>query len=170
MGDQSKPVLSDVAKDGTVIRTFADEVAERRYRTALSTYDPTNRFYSAYLNDSATSQTLSNETISSLGQDAQSNLSNIQQINAIIRQYANTDDLIGMVVQSIQNNINTEVKKSFKNFDGKRNKSNTLKNAQAILNDFDNQVRIEQFVRDAIITAYMEGNYASVLRNNAENW
>ena len=75
-----------------------------------------------------------------------------------------------MVVQSIQNNINTEVKKSFKNFDGKRNKSNTLKNAQAILNDFDNQVRIEQFVRDAIITAYMEGNYASVLRNNAENW
>lgn len=75
-----------------------------------------------------------------------------------------------MVVQSIQNNINTDIRKSYRNFDGMRNKTKTLEKAQGILNDFDNQVRIDQFVREAIITAYMEGNYASVLRNSAENW
>lgn len=170
MSDKPQKMLSDDADSTTVIRTFQSEIAERRYRDAVAAYDPSNRFYSAYLNDSSTAQTLTTSTISSLGQDAQSNLDSIQQINAIIRQYANTDDLIGMVVQSIQNNINTSIRKSYRNFNGMRNKSNTLKNAQNILNDFDNQVRIEQFVRDAIITAYMEGNYASVLRNNAENW
>lgn len=70
MDDQSAPVLKGVSEDGTVIRTFADEFAERRFRAALSTYDPANRFYSAYLNDSASTQTLTNSTISSLGQDA----------------------------------------------------------------------------------------------------
>ena len=150
--------------------TFADEYAASRYRAAVSAYDPANRFYSAYLNDDSNSQTLTTSTITTLGQDAQSNLSNIQQINAIIRQYANTDDLIGMVVQSIQNNINTDIRKSYKNFDGQRNKTNTLNKAKNILNDFDNQVRIEQFIREAIITAYLEGNYASVLRNSNENW
>lgn len=92
-------------------------------------------------------------------------MTNIQSINAIIRQYVNTDDLIGMVVQSIQNNINTRLRKSYKNFNGARNKTKTLERAKSILNDFDNQARIEQFIRDSIITAYMEGNYASVLRN-----
>ena len=105
-------------EDGTQIMTFADEYAASRYRAAVSAYDPANRFYSAYLNDDSNSQTLTTSTITTLGQDAQSNLSNIQQINAIIRQYANTDDLIGMVVQSIQNNINTDIRKSYKNFDG----------------------------------------------------
>ena len=157
-------------EDGTQIMTFADEYAASRYRAAVSAYDPANRFYSAYLNDDSNSQTLTTSTITTLGQDAQSNLSNIQQINAIIRQYANTDDLIGMVVQSIQNNINTDIRKSYKNFDGQRNKTNTLNKAKNILNDFDNQVRIEQFIREAIITAYLEGNYASVLRNSNENW
>lgn len=170
MSDKTQDILSDAPDSSTVIRTFSNEVAERRYRDAVAAYDPQNRFYSAYLNDSSTQQTLTTSTISQLGQDAQSNLSNIQQINSIIRQYANTDDLIGMVVQSIQNNINTSIRKSYRNFDGMRNKTKTLEKSQAILNDFDNQVRIEQFVREAIITAYIEGNYASVLRNSAENW
>ena len=38
------------------------------------------------------------------------------------------------------------------------------------MNDFNNQVRIETIIRQAIITAYMEGNYAAVLRNKDENW
>lgn len=129
MGEKETSVISDVTSDGTTIRTFADEFAEKRYREAVATYDPANRFYSAYLNESGTTQTLTTSVISTLGQDAQSNLSNIQQINAIIRQYANTDDIIGMVVQSIQNNINTDIRKSYRNFDGMRNKTKTLQKA-----------------------------------------
>lgn len=171
MSEKQNPnFLSSVADDGTTIMTFADKVAAQKYRNAVSTYDPENKLYSAYLNETGSSSTLTSSDIKTLGQDAQSNLSNIQSINAYIRQYINTNDLIGMVVQSIQNNINTAIRKSYKNFNGARNKTKTLEKAQAILNDFDAQVDIKQFIRQSIITAYIEGNYASVLRNKDENW
>lgn len=166
----NKRYVSGSPDSSTQIVTFADQRAEASYRNAVSTYNPDNKMYSAYLNESGSSNTLSTSYISQLGQDAQSNLSNIQAINTIIRQYVNTDDLIGMVVQSIQNNINTDLRLSYKNFNGARNKTKTLERAQAIINDFNNQVRVEQFIRDSIITAYMEGNYASVLRDQDENW
>ena len=163
-------VLIGTTSDGTTIVTYADKLAAERYRTAMSTYDPEIRLYSAYLNDSTSGSTLTTKDLTTLGQDAQSNISNIQTINGYIRQYINTDDLIGMVVQSIQNNINTAIRLSYRNFNGARNKAKTLAKAQAILNDFDKQVDIKSFVRQAIITAYIEGNFASVLRNKDGNW
>lgn len=166
-----EPILANAAEDGTTIVTsFAEKETAERYRHAMATYDPQNRMYSAYLNDGASASTLTTSTINSLGENAQSNLSSIQSINAIIRKYINIDDIVGMVVQSIQNNINTDVRLSYKNFNGARNKTKTLEKAQAILNDFNSQVRLEQFIREAIVTAYIEGNYAAVLRNNTENW
>lgn len=166
-----EPILADTAEDGTTIVTsFAERETAERYRHAMATYDPQNRMYSAYLNDGASASTLTTSTINSLGENAQSNLSSIQSINAIIRKYINIDDIVGMVVQSIQNNINTDVRLSYRNFNGARNKTKTLEKAQAILNDFNSQVRLEQFIREGIITAYIEGNYAAVLRNNTENW
>ena len=125
----NKRYVSGSPDSSTQIVTFADQRAEASYRHAVSTYNPDNKMYSAYLNESGSSNTLSTSYISQLGQDAQSNLSNIQAINTIIRQYVNTDDLIGMVVQSIQNNINTDLRLSYKNFNGARNKTKTLERA-----------------------------------------
>ena len=148
----------------------SEEIATKWIDQAFSTYDPSNKMYSAYLNDSGTASTLTQSLIASLGEGAQTNLANIITINTIIRKYINIDDLIGMVVQSIYNNINTEIRLAYRNFGEQRNKSKTLTKAQTIINDFNNQVKIEQFIRDSIINTYIEGNYASMLRNNNENW
>lgn len=173
MGDISTPqgkiIVSDL-DEHTTLRTFSERLADNQYRQAVASYDPANNFYSAYLNDSDSGQTVTVSRIVELGTDAQTSLDNIRAINGIIRKYINTDDMVGMVVQSIANNINTSMRKSFKNFNGQRNKTKTLEKAKAVLNDFDNQVRIETFIRDSIITAYIEGNYAAVLRNSQENW
>ena len=102
-----EPILTDSTKDGTTIVTsFGEKEVSERFKHAVATYDPQNRLYSAYLNDGASASTLTTSTISSLGENAQSNLTSIQSINAIIRKYINIDDIVGMVVQSIQNNIN----------------------------------------------------------------
>lgn len=98
MADEKKDVIVSEADDHTVIMTFADKVAEQRYKEAVASYDPRNRLYSAYLNESGSANTLTQSYITQLGKDAQSSLTNIQSINAIIRQYVNTDDLVGMVV------------------------------------------------------------------------
>ena len=173
MGDvsdsQGKIIVGDLDENTTLL-TYSDRVAAKQYRQAMATYDPSNNFYSAYLNDSSTYSDVTVSRLVELGTDAQTSLDNLRTINGIIRKYINTDDIVGMVVQSIANNINTSMRKSFKNFNGQRNKTKTLEKAKAVLNDFDNQVRIETFIRDAILTAYIEGNYAAVLRNSNENW
>lgn len=56
MAEKENPTyLSGVANDGTVIMTFADEVAAQKYRNAVATYDPENKLYSAYLNETGSS-------------------------------------------------------------------------------------------------------------------
>ena len=173
MGDTTETrgkIIVDNLDESTTLLTYSDRIAANQYRQAMAAYDPSNNFYSAYLNDSSTSSTVTVSSLIELGTDAQTSLDNLRTINGIIRKYINTDDIVGMVVQSIANNINTSMRKSFKNFNGQRNKTKTLEKAKAVLNDFDNQVRIETFIRDAILTAYIEGNYAAVLRNSNENW
>lgn len=173
MGDMTEmrgKIIVDNLDENTTLLTYSDKVAANQYRQAVSTYDPSNNFYSAYLNDSNTSSTVTVSTLNELGTDAQTSLDNLRTINGIIRKYINTDDIVGMVVQSIANNINTSMRKSFQNFNGQRNKTKTLEKAKAVLNDFDNQIRIETFIREAILTAYIEGNYTAVLRNSGGNW
>ena len=63
-------VLIGTTSDGTTIVTYADKLAAERYRTAMSTYDPENRLYSAYLNDSTSGSTLTTKDLTTLGQDA----------------------------------------------------------------------------------------------------
>lgn len=162
-------VIASEPDDSTVVLT-SDQMGKQWLDRAMSAYDPTNRMYSAFLNDSGSAATLTQGLIESLGEGAQSNLTNIQTINNIIRKYINIDDLIGMVVQSICNNINTEYRLSYRNFGEQRNKAKTLQKAKALIEDFNNQINIKQLIRDSIQTSYIEGNYICLLRNNDTNW
>ncbi len=153
----------------TVVLTTAEQI-DRYIKNAVAAYDPKNIQYSAYLTDTGTPSTLTLSTISTLGQNAQNNLSNITQINDIVRQYVNVNDLIGMVIQSISNNINTEYRLSYKSFEGQRNKTRMLERVQQLVEDFNEQVNLKQTIYDAVLTTYLEGNYCGLLRNKDENW
>lgn len=67
MADEKKDIIVSEADDHTVIMTFADKVAERRYKEAVASYDPRNRLYSAYLNESGSANTLTQSYITQLG-------------------------------------------------------------------------------------------------------
>lgn len=167
--DDFEVVLGGQPDSETIVIT-SEEMTKRWLKDALAAYDPGNLMYSAYLNDGSTTSTLSTSLIASLGQDAQSNLENLRKINDIIRSYINTNDLIGMVVQAITSNINTKMRLSYKNFSDARNKGKKLEKAKQVLRDFNAHVNIGQFIRDSVQITFTEGNYASVLRNNGENW
>lgn len=163
-------VIDKVDEDITLITSKNDKKIEAWLERNFAAYDPSNRMYSADLNFSSGSNTLTQDLINTLGQNPQTDLSKIMQINAIIRQQINIDDVIGMVVQSIENNINTEFRLSYKNFGEARNKSKTLQKAKALIDDFNQQVDLRQIIRDSIITPYCEGTYVCVLRNSDTNW
>lgn len=164
--EDGKALMSE--SDGTQIITTLSKYNEFLNR-AIAQYNPENKLYSSYLNDTGTASTLTTSLISSLAENIHNNLSNIISANQIIRKYIDMDDLIGMVVQSISNNINTEIKLFYRDVDG-RNKNNTMKKVKSLIDDFNYQVDLPRFIRDAILLSYIEGNYVALLRNKNENW
>lgn len=162
-------VYAGAPDENTVVLTTSQQV-DNYIRNAVASYDPKNVQYSAYLTDTGTPSSLTLSTISTLGQNAQSNLTNITQINDIVRQYVNVNDLIGMVVQSISNNINTDYRLSYPSFEGQRNKTKMLERVQELVEDFNEQVNIGNVIYEAILITYLEGNYCGLLRRKDENW
>ena len=126
--------------------------------------------YSAYLNFSGTANDITQDQLDTYAKSAQTSLDSVTAINDIIRKEINGDDIIGMVMDSIENNINLNYRLSYKNFGTQRNKAKKLENAKSLINDFNYQIDIEQFIFDAIDITYCEGNYICLLRNSNDNW
>ena len=162
-------VMASEPEKDTVLLTSA-EIGEEWLRRAMASYDPANKMYTAYLGETGKANTITQDLLETLGENAQSDLDKIKQINNIIRKYINIDDLLGMVYQSIYNNINTEFRLSYKNFGEQRNKTKVLVKTKALIDDFNTQVNLKQFIRDAITTCYAEGNFICTLRNDDVNW
>jgi hypothetical protein len=100
--------------EDTIVLT-STEMAKKWFEQAMYNFNNNYHQYSVYLNESGLGSTIiTNEMIDILADNAQSNLSNIMQINNIVRYYINKDDLIGKVYEAIETNINTECKLSFK--------------------------------------------------------
>lgn len=174
MSKKKEDTLVNEVDDSTVVVTSAQEEIDRKstnlVKNALASHDPQNTLYSAYLNLTGTANTLTVSQIETYAENAQSDLDKVVSLNNIIRKQVNMDDLIGMVVQSVTNNINTEYTLSYKNFGTVKSKNNTLNKVRELVNDFNEQIRIKRVIRQAVELVYMEGNYNCMLRNNGENW
>ena len=174
MSKKKEDTLVNEVDDSTVVITSAQEEIDRKstnlVKNALASHDPQNTLYSAYLNLTGTANTLTVSQIETYAENAQSDLDKVVSLNNIIRKQVNIDDLIGMVVQSVTNNINTEYTLSYKNFGTVKSKNNTLNKVRELVNDFNEQIKIKRVIRQAVELVYMEGNYNCMLRNNGENW
>lgn len=163
--------MANIAEDGTMIITsVAEAKATQLMEQALSTFDPANKQYTAYLNFNETPGTLTQETLATYAEKAQTDLDTVKAINAVIRKYINMSDIIGMVVQTIINNINTEYRLSYDDFGTQRNKSKTLRKVKELIDDFNRQIDIERLIAEAIEMTYCEGTYVCLLQNKDSNW
>ena len=157
----------------TVIVTASDmerDKWEARLKVALSVYDPENKQYSTYLTESSSSEELTIERLDELATGLQSNLTNVNTVNSIIRNYINKDDLIGITYDAIEANVNTEFKLAYKKFPEMRNKTKQVENVRALINDFNDQINIKRLLRIAIPLTFAEGNCIMYLRNNDGNY
>ena len=167
-------VTASQTDDGTVIITSLNELSEERMnnviRNAVASYDPENKQYSTYLKISASSETLTVDRIDELARGLQSNLTNVQTVNGIIRNYINKDDLIGITYDAIEANVNTEFKCSFAQFPEQRNKTKQVNYAREVIDDFNTQINVRSLLRTAIPMTYAEGTYITYLRQKDENY
>lgn len=166
-------VLASGLDEETVLLTtseLSEQKLEAALRAALSAYDPENRQYSAFLNETASSETVTPDRIKELAKNLQTNLANILTVNGIIRRYINENDLIGITYDAIEANVNTEFKCTYKKFPEQRNKSKAVENAKDVIDDFNEQINVRKLLRTAIPLTYAEGTYIMYLRQKDENY
>ena len=154
----------------TTIITTTNDVWNERLQSAISNYDPSNKIYSAYLNSRDSNEFLTFPKLDTLAINPQSNLNNILEINSIVRQYINKDDMIGKTYETIESNVNTTYKLSNNEYIVGKNKQKTLERANTIIEKFNTNINIKNFLRCAITTTYSEGNYCCCLRQKKDNY
>lgn len=166
-------VMASAPDKNTIVMTsseLTDQMYERAMKLALSTFDPENKQFGAYLNDTQSPETLTVDRIDELARNTQTSLSNVLTINAAVQTYINKNDLIGITYEAIESNVNTEFKCSFKKYPDKRNKTKAVDNAKAIIDDFNDQINVRKILRSAIPITYAEGTYIMYLRKKDENY
>ncbi|MGG1663082.1 hypothetical protein [Brevibacillus sp. NRS-1366] len=163
-----KVVIASKADEDTIVLT-SQEQSQQWLEQAFSKFNNNYHQYSSYLTESSLGRTpISNDTIDDLADNPQGNLEKVKKINAYARYFINKDDLIGKVYETIESNINTDIKLSYRDFSGNRNKQKQLEKAKGIINDFNKQINIRSLLRKSIPLAYSEGNYPMYLRKNNE--
>lgn len=152
--------------DGTVVATTPLSIRDQKLQIALSQYDPENKKYSVYLNEGISpSKSISVEEIEELSSNTQNDLNKVLRINAYNRKLINKNDIVGKTVESIDTNINTEIKLTYGNVDEGRNKKNKLEECKRFIKSFNTSIKVQQLTRNAITTSYVEGNWISYLRH-----
>ena len=162
---------TDSTNTTIITTTNTENVWNERLQSAISNYDPSNKIYSTFLNNNRDSaETLTFSRLDTLAINPQSNLRNIQEINSIVRQYINKDDMIGKTYETIENNVNTTYKLSNNEFITGKNKQKTLERANTLIEKFNMNINIKNFLRCAITTTYSDGNYCCYLRQKKDNY
>lgn len=151
---------------GTVVATTPLSIRDQKLQLALSQYDPENKKYSVYLNEGISpSKSISVEEIEELSTNTQNDLNKVLRINAYNRKLINKNDIVGKTVESIDTNINTEIKLTYGNVDEGRNKKKKIEECKRFIKDFNTSIKVQQLTRNAITTSYVEGNWISYLRH-----
>ena len=165
-------IFASKTDDGTIVTTSAESFTHRQLSIALSIYDPKNDNYSVYLNEGVTpSKTLSVEEIDDLLTNTQNDLNKVLKINAYNRKLINKNDIVGKTVESIDTNINTDIKITYGRAEEGRNKKKQLEACKSLIKDANEGMKTKQLTRNAVTTSYVEGNWIAYLRHeNNDNY
>lgn len=154
--------------DETVIVTAENikKQTESWLYDAMQRFDRKGQQYSVRFNEDASTGSSSTtiEDLKELATNAQSDISKIRKINILVRQAETEDDIIGKVHESIEANLNANVRYSFDELP--ENYDKDLKDkAEKTIKRFHREVNINDVTTTAITSTYDEGNCIQYLRS-----
>lgn len=154
--------------DETVIVTAENikKQTESWLYDAMQRFDRKGRQYSVRFNEDASTGSSSTtiEDLKELATNAQSDISKIRKINILVRQAETEDDIIGKVHESIEANLNANVRYSFDELPEGYDKDLKDK-AEKTIKRFHREVNINEVTTTAITSTYDEGNCIQYLRS-----
>lgn len=160
---------TELPEENTVVLTTS-EMAKKWLEVAMKSYDPSNRQYSSYLKDKSSVGEITLDTIDNLTNNPQGDLPKVKQINAIIKKFINSNDIIGKADEAIDTNLNTDYKLSYREQKNGRNQTKKFESAKEFINDFNELINIEKLIHDGVTTTYREGNYIMYLRHENDDY
>jgi hypothetical protein len=128
-----------------------------------ATYDMSkfDHIYNKVLDKEQTSFVTNIEEIKNLAKNTQTSMRKVQKINGIAKYYINKEDLIGRVVETIENNINVNYKVNYPkvNKKGFKGYKAMFKNMSEAIDEFNKQINIPNLIAENALSTYTEGNY-----------
>lgn len=169
INEQSNVIISDL-DDNTILLTAGEQLNRDLIEQAVYNYNKSNHQYSSYYNDEGNSLVkVTIDDIDRLAFNAQNSIKNILNINQIVRYYINKDDILGKVYETIEGNINTDYELNYPNV--KDNKTDSkLEKTKELIEDFNEQIDIENLITNSIVTTFTEGNYPMYLKKNGDSY
>lgn len=143
-----------------------------------ATYDAQRlrHIYSTVLDKETISYVTNMNELTSLAQNTQTDIEKIKKINGIVKYYINKEDLIGRVVETIENNINTNYTINYPTGSGSGKKGIKLKKElkmeeelKTLIDKFNKQINIPKLIADNAVTTYAEGNFIFYLMGDSKN-
>lgn len=167
--DDIEVIVSSKTEDGTtIVTTTSEDMLNSLIEQATYNFQNKDHVYSRYLSNlDSGSQVFTQRDLDSLALNPQDDLQKILKINQLSKFYINKDDLIGKIYETIESNVNTDIKIDFKEIPKtKRNKNKERKRAEELIENFNEQINIKNLLRKSIPMTYIEGTYVMYLRKN----
>lgn len=136
-----------------------------------ATYDMAKleHVYSKSLEKETASYVTTLEELTTLAQNTQSKMEKVVKINGIVKYYINKEDLIGRVMETIENNINTNFTINYPNIPTEKKKDKKMfDEMKAVFDKFNNQIDVVNLIRENGVSTYGEGNYLFYLKGNKD--
>lgn len=156
-------VLSDISED--------DDNGLFTQGIHQATYDiqRMNHIYSKVIEDDYAKYITTPEELTVLAQNTQNDIEKIIKINGIVKYYINKDDLIGKVVEIVENNVNTNYSINYPTSHSiKKKERKMFEELKKVIENFNKQINIPQLIIDNLRTTYTEGNHIYYLMGNTD--
>ena len=178
-GDSIKIVRNGENYIATPSAEFSDDYKVNNNVVEQATYNfkTVTNHYGKDINEDSGSYIVTPEQLSNLAKSSQTDVDKIDKINGIIRYYINKDDLIGRVVETIENNVNTNYSYSFPKeitVSTKRKEKKMLEELDDLIRNFNEQIDIRQLIREGykphiILTTFANKNIINMYKNSRKN-
>ena len=157
--------------NGQILVTSTKSEAEIQKRTneilsaALNRYGNSAKQYqsSVFTADDSNNNELTIDKINTLANGIHSTLANVTESNTYILRMLDTNPLFGLAYSIFYAVINTNYRLIYSNPYGIETNENILQEVRDLIDAFNNDVSIEDVIRNALSGVYTEGNYVLYL-------
>lgn len=159
--------------ENTTILTTSEKIEQKineMMLSAIERYDPSNRQYSAYMLDKSNDDIITPNYIDELVRGINTNVKQLQKANALVKRYILTDDIIGKTYESIESNVNTQIRLNFPKLTDSKRVQKKISTARIIIDNFNDQINLKQLIRDSIPLTYANGNRILCLKYNGKSY